>query len=141
MVLGEASGFSESLKLSIASGKRHPMDAKKELARRIVAQFHGLSAAKSAEEDFVRVFSQDALPENIEVVSVCKDSLGESVGLAKLLAECGLAPSSSEARRLIQSGAVKVDNERADNPSVQIRLETGILLQIGKRKVCKIKVD
>ena len=63
LVLAETPGFAETLRQAIASGKRHPMDAKKELARRIVEEFYGLSAAKSAEENFLRVFSLDALPE------------------------------------------------------------------------------
>ncbi len=140
LVLAETPGFAETLGQAIASGKRHPMDAKKELARRIVAEFYGLAAAKSAEENFSRVFSQDALPEDIEVVLLAGVTLGEPVGLAKLLSMCGLAPSSSEARRLIKSGGVKVNGNKIDDVSVLIKAESGILLQVGKRRICRIKV-
>jgi tyrosyl-tRNA synthetase len=140
LVLAETPGFAETLRQAIASGKRHPMDAKKELARRIVEEFYGLSAAKSAEENFLRVFSLDALPEEIEVVTLTGVAPGESVGLAKLLSMCGLAPSSSEARRLIKSGGVKVNENKIDDVSFLIKVENGILLQVGKRRICRIKV-
>jgi len=141
LVLGEPGGFAKTLNQKIESGKRHPMDVKMELARRIVAQFYGLSVAKSAEDNFLRVFRQDSLPENIQEVSLTEIASGEEVGLAKLLALCGLAPSSSEARRLIKSGAVKINQEKVEDASKVIKVENGMLLQVGKRRICKVRVD
>ncbi|HHY16457.1 MAG TPA: tyrosine--tRNA ligase [Firmicutes bacterium] len=141
LVLGEPASFTEKLIQSIESGKRHPMDAKMELARRIVTEFYGLQAAKSAEESFLRVFRQDSLPEDIEVVTLAGVAPGDTLGLARLLSMSGLAPSSSEARRLIKSGAVRVNEEKADDESTLIEIKNGLLLQVGKRRICRIRVD
>lgn len=141
LVLAEPSGFGKMLTDRIESGKRHPMDAKMELARRIVAEFYSVFTAKSAEENFLRVFRQDSLPEDIDEVSLADIALGEEVGLAKLLSLCGLAPSSSEARRLIKSGAVKLNQEKVEDVSKVVKVENGMLLQVGKRRICKVRVD
>ncbi len=140
LVLAEPGHSVEGMMRELESGKRHPMDLKMELARRIVAEFHGLNAASTAQDNFLRVFSQDALPDEIETVDLEDIEAGEKVGLARLLAMCGLAPSSSEARRLIKSGAVRVNRERQVDPSALIKVTDGMLLQVGKRRMCKIGI-
>jgi tyrosyl-tRNA synthetase len=124
----------------IESGRRHPMDVKMELAKRIVTEFHGMNAASTAQENFLKVFRQDDLPDDIETVNLKDLTEGEEIGLARLIALCGLAPSSSEARRLISSGAVRVNRERKDDPSALIKVTNGMLLQVGKRRICKLSV-
>lgn len=140
LVLAEPKHLVQGTMRDIESGKRHPMDLKMELARRIVAEFYGVSTAKAAQENFLRVFRQDSLPDDIETVRLVDLAPGEEVGLARLLSLCGLVPSSSEARRLIKSGAVRVNRERIEDTSVLVKVTDGMLLQIGKRRVCRVTV-
>jgi tyrosyl-tRNA synthetase len=117
----------------------HPMEAKKALARRIVARFHGGDeAAKSAEEEFVRVFSKREDPARYEEIVLPASEAEETLG--KLLCEAGLAPSNAEARRLIASGAVDVDDARAADPKLPIPRAAGtdVRLRVGKRRFARI---
>ncbi|MGB4460287.1 MAG: tyrosine--tRNA ligase [Bacillota bacterium] len=140
LILAEPKQSVKTMMRDIETGKRHPMDVKMELARRIVAEFHGLSAANTAQDNFLRVFREDALPDDIETVELENVRAGEEVGLARLIATCGLAPSSSEARRLIQSGAVRVNRERLTDPFGSVRVTDGMLIQVGKRRICRVSV-
>ena len=140
LVLAEPKPSVQGMMRDIESGRRHPMDVKMELAKRIVTEFHGMNAASTAQENFLKVFRQDDLPDDIETVNLKDLTEGEEIGLARLIALCGLAPSSSEARRLISSGAVRVNRERKDDPSALIKVTNGMLLQVGKRRICKLSV-
>ncbi|MGB4657495.1 MAG: tyrosine--tRNA ligase [Bacillota bacterium] len=140
LILAEPKQSVKTMMRDIETGKRHPMDVKMELARRIVAEFHGLSAANTAQDNFLRVFREDALPDDIETVELENVRAGEEVGLARLIATCGLAPSSSEARRLIQSGTVRVNRERLTDPCGSVRVTDGMLIQVGKRRICRVSV-
>src|SRR5262249_39175275 len=104
----------QKLKQDIAAGGRHPMDAKGDLAVRIISDYHGASAAEAAREEFNRVFRKKEVPEDIETkeVSVASGPLR----VVKLLAAFGLAPSNTEAQRLIESGAVHVNDQRITDP-------------------------
>ena len=86
-----------ALKAAVASGARHPRDVKDELGRRIVAKFHGEAAGAEASAEFARVFSQNQLPTDIPEVVVP----AEKIGILTLMVKAGLAPSTSEARRLV----------------------------------------
>ena len=141
LVLCDSEETVRDLEESLKSGKTHPMDAKMRLASRIVEEFHGAQAAKSAEAEFLRVFREKEVPEEIQEVKLEGVKRGETVGLARLLATAGLAPSSTEARRLIRSGAVKVDGVKIDQESAACDISDGMLLQVGKRRFCKIRVD
>ncbi|HLO66949.1 MAG TPA: tyrosine--tRNA ligase [Holophaga sp.] len=112
----------------------HPMDAKKDLARQIVAQFHGQAEAAAAGERWVRRFSERKLDEAPEV-EVAPTSGPES--LAKLLAERGLVASRKEAERLIQQGAVSLDGAKASDPRMTVELRAGetVLVKAGKLKL------
>jgi tyrosyl-tRNA synthetase len=111
----------------------HPMDAKKALAQRIVADFHGPSAAREAEERWVRRFSerkQDEAPQ--VVVPPVADA-----PLARLLVERGLASSRKEAERLIQQGGVSLDGLKCQDPTLRLTLRSGeaLLVKAGKLKI------
>jgi len=94
-----------ALKKQVADGSLHPMKAKGDLARRIVADFHGEKAAADAAAEFARVFSKRQTPEEIPVVPI-----PESGRLDEFLRVSGVSSSNTEARRLIVSGAVMVDD-------------------------------
>jgi tyrosyl-tRNA synthetase len=128
----------EALRRDVENGSRHPMDVKKELARTIVGEFHSPSDAEAARSEFERVFSDRSSPSDIPMVEIGVD--GSVVLLSKVLVSAGLASSNSEARRLMQQGGVKVDQEVVKDPKSE--LGTGgtepLLVQVGKRKFARI---
>src|SRR5262249_6555438 len=116
-----------------------PKKAKSELAKEIVARYHGTEAARLAEEQFEQVHARRELPDEIEERSVSLEG-AESVPLAKTLAQLGLASSGGDARRLIAQGGVSVEGERVSDPNA--RLSAGVhLLKVGKRKFTRVTVQ
>jgi tyrosyl-tRNA synthetase len=132
----------EALKAQVAAGQLHPMEAKKRLARSIVADFHGEPAAQTADENWARMFQQKEAAEDLEEVSIAyADLVGPSgapgalqIRLPKLLIQLGLAASGAEASRKIAEKAVKLDGEPASNALIPIpALPTRIVVRLGKR--------
>ncbi len=121
---------------ALATGPLHPMDAKKRLAYIVTAQYHGETAAAAAEANFVRIFQERQPPENIEEITIELPEDGGAIPppLWWVLKESGLAPSSSEARRLIQQGAVEVDRVRILDVTHPLPAGRGYLIQVGKRR-------
>lgn len=128
----------EEKRSQVAAGALHPMAVKKELARRIVADFHGPEAAREAEEGFVRVFSKREEPADYEEIELPASASAEP--LARILAEAKLASSNAEARRLIGSGAVDLDDARVTDPKATVSAAAGSehRLRVGKRRFAKI---
>jgi len=139
LVLAETDAWVKAFGQGLETGETHPMDAKMELARRIVAEFHGDGAAQAARKEFLRVFRERELPEEVQDVRLEGVSGGDTVGLARLISLAGLAESSAEARRLIRSGAVKVEGIKIDQESASCDVKDGMLLQVGKRRFCRIR--
>ena len=128
----------DAVHADIASGKLHPMDAKKRLASTITASFHGEAAAQTAAENWARMFQQKQTSEDLEEVAVAyADVAGpdpKQVRLPKLLVRLGLAASVSEANRKIAEGAVKLDGETASGNAVPIGpLPARVVVRLGKR--------
>jgi len=129
----------KSLSEVAALRAEHPKKAKSELAKEIVARYHGADAARAAEEQFEAVHKRHELPEDIEEREVAREGGADSVPLAKTLALLGLASSGSEARRLIGQGGVSVEGERVSDPNA--KLSAGVhLLKVGKRKFTRVTV-
>jgi tyrosyl-tRNA synthetase len=128
-----------ALKADVASGKRHPMEAKKDLAVHIIANYHGAEAAAAARNEFERVFSRREIPEDIETKEL---PTGAPIRLTKLLASLNLAPSVTEAQRLIESGAVHINDERITNVKSELDLgKSGeYLFKVGKRRFMRVVV-
>jgi tyrosyl-tRNA synthetase len=124
----------------VKDGVVHPMDAKMQLAHIIVAGFHGEPAARKAAEEFQRVFRNREAPENAPRHSLAR---GEPKRLAALLVELNLAPSRSEAERLIKQGGVEIDGQRMDDVKREIDLSKPgeFLLRAGKKKFLQIVVE
>lgn len=112
----------------------NPMKYKKILGQEIIKIYHDEEAAKKAQAEFENVFSQHQLPEDIESVSVPEPEMK----LIDVIAETGMTSSKSEARRLIQQGAVKVNEAKVDNVDEVVDLRKETLLQVGKRKFLKV---
>ena len=118
---------------------RHPMDVKAELAASIVADFHGRAAAEAAREEFNRVFRMRQNPEDMETQRI---SLAAGpMRLARLLASLNLAPSNAEAQRLIESGAVHVNDQRITDPKAEISQAGEYLFKVGKRRFLRLLVS
>jgi tyrosyl-tRNA synthetase len=119
----------------------HPMEAKKDLARRIVTDFHSADAAAKAAEDWAKQFQKEQAPESVEQIPVkfadiewSADGVFRGVRLDRLLVKCGLAESGSEATRKIKEGAVKVNDEVAEGIHILTNgFPEKLFLRVGKR--------
>jgi tyrosyl-tRNA synthetase len=125
----------------VRQGSVHPMAAKKDLARLVVGRFHGEGAARTAEELFTRQFQAREVPDAVPVVEVPVCPPERLVPLYQLVLSSRLAATGSEARRLIQQGAIRVDGERAGDPLRPLRLVPGgsYLLQRGRRQFARVR--
>src|SRR5262249_45790923 len=124
------------LKQEIAGGQRHPMDVKADLAVRIISGYHGIAAAETARGEFNRVFRNREIPEDIETKEV---SLAAGpLRLTKFLAGAGLASSNTEAQRLIESGAVHMNEQRVTDPKAEISHPGEYLFKVGKRRFLRV---
>jgi tyrosyl-tRNA synthetase len=113
-------------------GGRNPRDAKVMLAKEISARFHDAAAADAAERDFVNR-SKGGVPDEIPEVRLG----GSPLAIAQLLKQAGLAPSTSEANRLIEGGGVRVDSSVVSDKSLKLEAGTYVV-QVGKRKFAKV---
>lgn len=119
----------------LQNGTVHPRDVKMKLAKILVQLYHGEEAAEQAEEHFKTVFQQRALPTEIPE----KEWQGEGVvKIVDLIAGLDLVPSKGEGRRMVQQGAVKVNEEKIDDLNHEIEVTSGMIIQVGKRKFVKI---
>ncbi len=110
-----------------------PRDAKLKLGEEIVALYHGKKAGNGAREEFIKVFSEKAKPDEIPTVKISEKELS----LADLLVAAKLVKSKSEARRLIEQGGVKVNDEKKTDPNELIQTH-GALIQVGPRRFVRV---
>ena len=130
----------EEMERAVKEGKLHPMEAKKRLAETIVKTFHGEEAAKKARKHFERVFSKRELPEEIPEPEVTVPE--NPVWLPRLLKEAGLVNSTSEGRRQIKGGGVRINGEKVLDENTRIDVLSGeVVLQVGKRRFARIKPE
>ena len=114
----------------------HPREAKEALAQQIVTRFYDQEAAWTAALEFRRVFSQKERPTDIPEVIIRSSEFRPdgTVGLARLIVTVGFASTNSEAMRLIQQGAVRIDDTVVSDPKAFISVTTGQVLRVGKRR-------
>jgi tyrosyl-tRNA synthetase len=124
-----------------AMKSRHPKEVKEDLAVTIITLYHDAAAAKAAREHFRSVFSQKELPSDIETKELARSAT--PVRLTKLLASLGLAPSVTEAQRLIESGAVHLDDQRVTNVKAELNLSAPgeHTFKVGKRRFLRVVVN
>jgi len=129
-----------ALKNEVSSGKLHPMDAKMKLASEVVSGFHGADAGKKAAADFQRVFRDREAPAEAPVKKIPR---GPSKKLTALLVELSLAPSKSEAERLIKQKGVEINETLVDDFRKEIDLSapSEFLLRAGKKKFLRVVVE
>ena len=122
------------IKAQVESGALHPKAAKEALALEITARYHSQELAQSAKEEFDNVFSKDEIPSDIETFSF---ESGEWI--CKIALECGLSPSTSQARRDIKAGALKLNKQKISDENLKLA-KGEFILQIGKRRFAKILI-
>jgi tyrosyl-tRNA synthetase len=132
----------EDHKRRMQAGTVNPRDLKMALARELVARFHNPAAAREAEAEFLRVFRGGGLPDDIAAPVVqLRDQDNGQMWIIPLLVQSRLASSSSEARRLVQQGAVRVDGEKVMDVNLRLPAQVPHLLQVGKRRVAQIRPE
>ena len=124
----------ESIEEALASGDLHPNQAKRRLAREVVAIYWGAEAAEEAERSFDRVFKEGEAPDQIEEVTLPE---GDPVNLPALIREA-FGTSGAEARRLLRQGAVRLDGEVVREQEVARSALAGRVLRVGKRRFARL---
>ena len=124
-------------KTEVAQG-RNPRDIKVLFAQEIVKRFHTKQAAADALVEFEARFRQGVLPADMPAVDVLAS--GGSIGVLQLLKQAGLVEGTSEAMRMIQQGAVRLDGERIDDKNTVVKAGAIVVAQVGKRKFARVKV-
>lgn len=118
---------------------RNPRDVKVKLAQEIVARFHSQRDAEEALADFEARFRHGVLPDEIPEKLV--QIVDNDIALAQLLKQTGLTASTSEALRMIEQGAVKLDGQKAEDKSLRIKRGESVVIQVGKRKYAKAVIQ
>lgn len=124
----------EDMKKAMATGELNPRDAKVRLAKEIITMYHSAAEADKAENKFEQVFSQGNIPDDVPEVSIDETE----VWLPKFLLEQGLVPSTSEGRRMIKQGALRINGEKYNEEN--INLIDNMVIQVGKRKFIKVNL-
>lgn len=118
----------------------HPREAKARLAQEITCSYHGLEAALKARDAFDRRFRDKEVPEEVPELAWPTSAPPEGLALMSLLKELGLCPSTSEAKRLVEGGGVRLDGEVQSDPRrVVAKPAAPLLVQVGKRKFARVR--
>ena len=126
----------EKMKMDITNGALHPMEAKKNLGKELVTIYHGAEEGIKAKEWFENVFSKKNLDVDLPEVEIA----GKEEGIIELLVNTlKFANTTSEARRLIEQGGFKINDEAIKDVKSSIKLESGMIIRAGKKKIVKVK--
>jgi len=128
----------EKLKSGLANNTVHPMEAKKALGRELVGRFHGQTTAKEAEENFVKRFRDNEIPDEMPQISHTLSN--GTLLLARAMTEAGLTKSNGEGRRSIDQGGVKLNGEKVSNANLELNEAGEYIVQIGRRRFARIMV-
>lgn len=131
-------GEIDALRRQVEQGG-NPRDVKIELGCELVERFHGKPAAESARDEFMNRFSRGQKPSDLQTFEI--DSMGAPVALVAAIKSAQLAASTSEARRLINQGAVRVNGERVADIEAKLRPQSSSTIEVGKRRIAVISVN
>lgn len=126
----------ELFKKQVTEGK-NPRDIKIALAEEIISRFHGSEAARLAHQAFIERFQKGLLPEDIPLQRI---TVEEPVLLTHLLKQLNLTSSTSEAIRMIQQGAVKINTQKVEDTHLLIETSAEYIIQVGKRRIAKVEI-
>lgn len=127
----------QQLKIAVKEGK-NPRDVKIELAKEIVTRFHSAQEAEKAHADFTARFQKHQLPTDIQEIEITITE--KSILITQLLKNAGLVSSVTDAKRMINQGAVRLDGEKISDEKLQIASGTSHIYQVGKLRVAKITI-
>jgi tyrosyl-tRNA synthetase len=121
----------------------HPMVAKKALAHEIVRLYHNEAAADGAQTEFERVFREHRPPEEMPEIHLPRSELKEDgrIWIGKLLNLAGMAGGTREAKRLVEQGAVALNDAKVTDPNADVAVETGAVLRVGRRRFARLILD
>jgi len=129
----------ETIKKGLRDGSLHPAEIKRRLAHEIVAQYHGSKMADTAEKEFDAIFKERALPMDIPEANLPSELFEDGkIWIVRLLTYIGFARTNGEARRLIEQGGVKLNNELIESTEINVAVYSGDILQVGKRRFAKL---
>ncbi len=129
--MSEIEGFVQQIKEG-----RNPRDVKFLLCEEIITRFHSSAAAESALQDFIQRFQKNAIPDDMPEIVF---DLAEPQPIAHVLKQAQMCASTSEAMRMVQQGAVRLNGEKIADPRLLIHESEPFVLQVGKRKFCRIR--
>jgi len=131
----------ERLERALADGSANPRDVKFQMAKRIVAMYHGEESSELAASDFERVFKRKEAPREMPVVGLSSKDLKEGkIWIAKLLRLANAASSNSNALGLVRQGAVSIDGAPVDAGRPDVAVKSGMTLKVGKRRFFRIEI-
>lgn len=125
----------KEIKAALEDGTTNPRDLKRELARTLVAMYYDEAAAIKAQEEFDKIFIKKEIPDEIEEFNI---EGNKEINILDLLLLVNFAPSKGEAKRLVQQGGVSIDGEKVSDVHQNIKIKSGMILKVGKRKFLKL---
>ena len=137
-LLSFATAREVAAKREAVEGGGNPRDVKVDLAKEIVARFHGAAAAAAALADFEARFRRNEVPADLPEVSLA--AKGDGLAIAQVLKQAGLCANASEAQRLVEQGGVKVNGEKVSDRSLKLTRGEQAIVQVGKRKFARVTI-
>lgn len=125
------------LKSSVDQGA-NPRDVKIDFAKEIVTRFHDKTQAEQAHKDFIERFQKGIIPEDLEEVFIASQ---EAIPLAQLLKQMNLTQSTSDSIRMVKQGAVKINSDKIDDPALVLPVGHTYIIQVGKRRIAKLRLE
>ncbi|MEP0862482.1 MAG: tyrosine--tRNA ligase [Ignavibacterium sp.] len=125
----------KEIKAALEDGKTNPRDLKRELARTLVSMYYDEEAAIKAQEEFDKIFIKKEIPDEIDEFHIEENT---EINILDLLLLVNFAPSKGEAKRLVQQGGVSIDGEKVSDVHQSIKIKSGMILKVGKRKFLKL---
>ncbi len=141
LVLDKSEQQAKEIEEIVKTGEQNPMVLKKNLAKEIVKLFHSEDEAVRAEENFTKVFSNRELPEDAEELDITELVVDGAVDISKAIASKGIISSNSEIKRLIQQGAIKINNEKIEDFRKPVKVNNGDILRVGKKQFFKLVIN
>lgn len=133
----------EAMKASVAVGEMNPRDAKERLATEVVTTYYGPDEAANAAESFRSIFTDRELPTDVPVSTIDRNAFSDGrIWVVNLLVELRLAPSNSEARRLIEGGGITIDGEKLDDATLEMTAESvrGKVIRKGRKTFLRVEL-
>lgn len=129
------------LKNNVTNGNLHPKVAKENLALEITSCYHGDILSKQAKQNFDKIFKDKSIPDNIEDFEYYLpiENSKDSIWICEALKVSGISSSTSEAKRLIKSGALKIDNIKIEDENLKLESNTNYIIKLGKRKIIRFR--